>query len=145
MIANVSMPGKVFVDSNILIYAHDLDAGLKHQRAIDLLSKLWPSRSARLSTQVLQEFYVNTTEKIPKPLPRSIAREVVRSYTPWVEALVTPSTVLRASEIAEFAQLSFWDSMIVAAAEAVGADELLTEDLNDGQIIAGVRIRNPLR
>jgi predicted nucleic acid-binding protein len=139
------MPGKVFVDSNILIYAHDLDAGIKHERAREVLSNWWPSRRARLSTQVLQEFYVNVTEKITKPLPRSVAREVVRSYAPWVEMLVTPSTVLRASEIGEFAQLSFWDSMIVAAAEAVGADELLTEDLNDGQIIAGLRITNPLR
>jgi predicted nucleic acid-binding protein len=137
------MSGKTFVDSNVLIYAHDLDAGARQARAAERLAELWETGQGRLSTQVLQEFYVNATQKIKAPLSRVAAREVIRNYTPWVEAWITPGTVLRASEISDIWQLSFWDGMIVAAAEQCGAGELLTEDLNHGGTIAGVRIVNP--
>jgi predicted nucleic acid-binding protein len=132
-----------FVDSNIPIYAHDLDAGAKRTRAAACLRELWDSGSGRMSTQVLQEFCVNVTRKIPRPLSGAAAREIVRNYACWVHAPVTPATVVRASEICETWKLSFWDSMIVAAAEQIAATELLTEDLNHGQIVAGIRIRNP--
>ena len=112
------MSDVVFVDSNILIYAHDHDAGAKQLRAAACLRELWDVGSGRMSTQVLQEFCVNVTRKILRPLSGAAAREVVR-------------------------KLSFWDSMIVAAAEQTAATELLTEDLNHGQIVAGIRIRNP--
>lgn len=92
---------------------------------------------------MLQEFYVNATVKIKKPLARSTAREIIRSYSLWVESPITPTTVLRASEISETLKLAFWDSVIVAVAEQDGAEELLTEDLNHGQLIAGVRVVNP--
>ncbi len=139
------MPGKTFVDSNILIYAHDIDAGTKQARAAQRLKELWESSLGRLSVQVLQEFYVNVTEKIRKPLGRSVAREVVRTYGLWIESQTTPSTVLRASEISETSKLAFWDGMILAAAEQDGASELLSEDLSHGQIIAGIRVVNPFR
>ena len=74
------MSARIFVDSNILIYAHDLDAGLKQTRAADSLRTLWNLRTGILSTQVLQEFYVNVTQKINVPLSRSAAREVIRNY-----------------------------------------------------------------
>jgi predicted nucleic acid-binding protein len=137
------MTGRTFVDSNILIYAHDLDAGPKQQRAAGLLRELWETHAGRLSTQVLQEFYVNVTQKIRAPLGKSAAREVVRNYAPWVQSLITPATVVRASEIGEIWRLSFWDSMIVAAAEQHGAEVVLSEDLKHGEVIAGVRIVNP--
>jgi predicted nucleic acid-binding protein len=137
------MIGKVFVDSNILIYAHDVDAGSKQERAATWLRHLWELRTGRLSTQVLQEFYVNVTLKIKKPLRKFAAREVVRNYAAWVESSITPATVLRASEIGENWRLSFWDGMILAAAEQDQAAVLLTEDLTHGQAIAGVRIVNP--
>jgi predicted nucleic acid-binding protein len=137
------MTGTVFVDSNILIYAHDLDAGAKRLRAAACLRELWDSGVGRMSTQVLQEFCVNVTRKIPGPLSGPEAREVVRNYACWVHSLITSATVIRASEIGEAWKLSFWDSMIVAAAEQSAATELLTEDLNHGQIVAGIRIRNP--
>jgi predicted nucleic acid-binding protein len=139
------MPGKAFVDSNILIYAHDGDAGAKQQRAAELLKALWESGLGRLSPQVLQEFYVNATEKIKTPLAGSAAREVIRAYGLWVESRISPATVIRASEIGESSELSFWDSMIVAAAEQDGAQELFSEDLGHGQIVAGVRVVNPFR
>jgi predicted nucleic acid-binding protein len=137
------MIDRAFVDSNILIYAHDYDAGPKQQRAAQCLAELWDVHAGRLSTQVLQEFYVNVTQKIKVPLSRSVAREVVRNYSPWVESLITPTTVTRASEISEIWGLSFWDSLILAAAEQDEAALLLSEDLNHGQVIAGVRIVNP--
>ena len=137
------MTGKVFVDSNVLVYAHDKDAGSKQIEAAQRLGELWETGLGRLSTQVLQEFYVNVTAKISKPLSRSAAREVVRNYGRWVENFITPGTVVRASEISETWQLSFWDGMILATAEQDGAAELLSEDLSHGQIIAGVRISNP--
>ena len=137
------MNGKVFVDSNVLIYAHDKDAGAKQDRASRRLGELWESMAGRMSTQVLQEFYVNVTQKIKKPLSQDDAREIVRNYGLWVYTPVTPSMVVRASEISEIWQLSFWDSMIIAAAEQDGAAELLSEDLNHGQVIAGVRVVNP--
>jgi predicted nucleic acid-binding protein len=137
------MIDKLFVDSNILIYAHDADAGAKRQRAAGTLRELWEMRSGRLSTQVLQEFYVNVTQKIKTPIPKPLARETVRNYAPWVQSLITPQTVVRASEIGETWRLSFWDSMILAAAEQSRAAQLLTEDLKHGDVIAGIRIVNP--
>jgi predicted nucleic acid-binding protein len=137
------MIDKTFVDSNILIYAHDLDTRSKQRRAAECLTELWDARAGRLSTQVLQEFYVNVTQKTKVPLSRSAAREVIRNYTPWVESRITPTTVIRASEIGEIWQVSFWDGMILAAAEEIQAIQLLSEDLCHGQVIAGVRIVNP--
>jgi predicted nucleic acid-binding protein len=137
------MTGKVFVDSNVLIYTHDGDAGDKQQRAAERLGELWESGLGRLSTQVLQEFYVNVTQKIKRPLARSRAREVIRNYALWVESPITSSTVVRASEISEGWNLAFWDGMILAAAEQESADQLLSEDLTHGQIVAGIRIVNP--
>src|SRR6266852_5416385 len=137
------MIDKTFVDSNILVYAHDFDTGSRQQRAAERLTELWDARAGRLSTQVLQEFYVNVTQKIKVPLSRSAAREVIRNYTPWVESWITPATVVRASEIGEIWRLSFWDGMILAAAEEIQAVQLLSEDLSHDQVIAGVRIVNP--
>jgi predicted nucleic acid-binding protein len=137
------MTGKVFVDSNVLIYAHDRDAGAKQARAAQRVRELWHSGLGRLSTQVLQEFYVNVCQRIKRPLARSVAREVIRNYGLWVESPLTPATLVRASEISEAWKLAFWDAMILAAAEQDSADELLTEDLNHGQVIAGVRVLNP--
>ena len=137
------MIARTFVDSNILIYAHDLDAGDRHRRAADCLAALWHTGAGLLSTQVLQEFYVNVTRKIGVPLPRTMAREVVRAYAPWVQSWITSETVVRASEIGEIWRISFWDGMILAVAEQSHAVELLTEDLNHGQVIAGIRVVNP--
>jgi predicted nucleic acid-binding protein len=139
------MSDVVFVDTNILIYAHDADAGAKRERAAEKLRQLWETGTGRLSVQVLQEFYVNVTRKLTTRVARSTAREVVNTYSAWVREPITPETVLRATDIAELAQLSFWDGLIVAAAEQAGAAQLLSEDLNDGQAIAGIKVVNPLR
>jgi len=137
------MSGKVFVDSNILVYAHDADSGSKHVTSRRCIAQLWNTGTGYLSTQVLQEFYVNVTRKIKKPLLPSEARAIVRDFSLWVRSLLTPVTVVRASEISENWQISFWDGMILAAAEQDGVGELLSEDLSHGQTIAGVKVRNP--
>lgn len=138
------MSAVAFVDSNILIYAHDADAGVKRERAMSKLRELWASGTGRLSVQVLQEFYVNATQKLATPIARATAREVIKTYGVWVHQATTVETVTRAAELAELARISFWDALIVASAEEVDAEELLSEDLNNGQAIAGMRIVNPL-
>lgn len=138
-----STTASVFVDSNVLVYAHDLDAGKKRSIAAALLERLWRTQSGALSVQVLQEFYVAVTRKIAIPLALPQAREIVRQYRPWVRSDTTVQTVLRASEISELARISFWDALIVASAEEAGCAELASEDLSHGQTIAGVKIVNP--
>lgn len=133
-----------FVDTNILIYAHDLDADVKRERAMAKLRELWETGTGRLSVQVLQEFYVNVTQKLTTPIARSTAREVIKTYGVWIHHATTVETVARATELAELSRISFWDALILASAEEVDAEELLSEDLNDGQAIAGIKIVNPL-
>lgn len=137
------MTDAVFVDSNILIYAHDADAGPKRAAAVEALERLWDAGTGRVSVQVLQEFYVNATRKLPSPVAHAIAREVVRSYGTWVREPTTPDTVTRAIDLAQLARLSFWDALIVASAEEADCSTLLSEDLNGGQSIAGIAIVNP--
>jgi predicted nucleic acid-binding protein len=138
------MSDVVFVDTNILIYAHDSDSGLKRARAIESLRALWETGCGRLSVQVLQEFYVNATRKLANPVARSTAREVVSSYGAWIREGTTADTVLRASDIADMAHISFWDALIFASAEQAGATRLYSEDLNSAQSIVGIKIINPL-
>jgi predicted nucleic acid-binding protein len=136
------MSDKTFVDTNVLLYAHDVDLRSKHEIAQAALRELWEDGSGVLSPQVLQEFYVNVTRKIKKPLSRDRARLVVSTYHLWcVEVDVTD--VERAFRIEDAAKIGFWDALIVASAAKAGATRLLSEDLNSGQSIEGVRIENP--
>ena len=137
------MSGKVFIDTNILIYAHDLDAGNKHSLAREIVKNLWEQRTGVLSTQVLQEFYINVTRKIPSPLSLMEAREIIRSYLCWEIKEISALSVIRASEIEEQYHISFWDALVIVAAHTAKADKILTEDLNQGQMIEGIRIENP--
>jgi predicted nucleic acid-binding protein len=137
------MKDKVFVDTNILIYAHDRDAAEKHFLANSLIKKIWQEENGVISTQVLQEFYVTLTRKIINPLPRPKARAVLANYFTWEIVLNEPTTVLLATEIEERHFLSFWDSLIVAAASQSKVGKILTEDLQSGQCIEGILIENP--
>ena len=136
------MKDKIFVDTNILIYAHDMDAGVKHDVANSIIEKIWEEKSGIISTQVVQEFYVNVTRKIPNPITPVLARGIILNYFSWHLEAIDPHTILFASEIEERHVLSFWDSLIVAAASHSKASEILTEDLNHGQIIEGVLMEN---
>jgi len=134
--------GKIFVDTNILVYAHDTSSGSKGLKAREILLDLWESRRGVLSTQVLQEFYVVVTRKIPKPLEPGRAREIVESLLYWDMVVNDPEAVLEAIDLSEKHRLSFWDALVVQAAVVAGAEVLLSEDLNPGQVIEGVRVEN---
>jgi len=136
------MTGKTFVDTNVLVYAHDVDDLSKHDLARDALRELWNDGTGVLSPQVLQEFYVNVTRKIATPLAKDAARLVVSTYTIWCID-VTSADVAAAFRIEDEAKLGFWDALIIASASKAGAARLLSEDLNAGQTIAGVLIENP--
>jgi predicted nucleic acid-binding protein len=136
------MSDKTFVDTNILIYAHDVDAKAKHEIAKSLVRELWSQRTGVLSMQVLQEFYVNVTRKIASPLPKDVARLVVSSYSIWCME-TTPSEIAAAFRIEDESRIGFWDALIVASAAKSGAERILSEDLNSGQRIAGIRVENP--
>jgi predicted nucleic acid-binding protein len=136
------MTGKTFIDTNVLIYAHDVDATEKHQIAKTVLQTLWTERTGVLSTQVLQEFYVNVTRKIQSPLSRDLARLVVSSYAIWCVD-TTPAEISMAFRIEDESRIGFWDALIVSAAAKGGATRILSEDLNAGQRIAGILVENP--
>jgi predicted nucleic acid-binding protein len=136
------MNAKAFIDTNVLIYAHDIDSAAKHDLAKRVLQQLWTERAGALSTQVLQEFYVNVTRKIASPLSKKFARAVVSSYVIWCVD-TTSEEISAAFRIEDEARVGFWDALIVAAALKAGADRILSEDLNPGQTISGVRVENP--
>jgi len=136
------MSVKTFVDTNILIYAHDLDAKEKHLAAKAVLDELWANRTGVISTQVLQEFYVNVTRKLKKPLAKKIARTIVDTYMIWCVDITT-AEIAAAFRIEDEARIGFWDALICAAAIRSGAQRILSEDLNAGQRITGIRIENP--
>jgi predicted nucleic acid-binding protein len=132
-----------FVDTNVLVYAHDRSESRKLPVAQALLAELWESRLGRLSTQVLQEFYAVATRKFDPPMSAAEAREIVAVYGAWPLILVDLPLILVASRLEEQHQLSFWDALIVEAARRAGATRLATEDLGDGRLVEGVRIANP--
>ena len=136
------MNDKTFVDTNVLIYAHDSDAKAKHAAAKSVLRDLWSDRNGVLSPQVLQEFYMNVTKKIPHPLSKASARLVVSTYAIWcIET--TSVEISNAFRIEDESRIGFWDALIVASALKSGASRILSEDMNAGQTIAGIRIENP--
>ena len=134
---------RTFVDTNVLVYAHDVSAGDKHDRARALLGDLWDSREGCLSVQVLQEFFVTTTRKIPKPLGASAAGQIINDLALWHVHAPTARDVLAAIDIHQQTGASFWDSMILRSAQDLNCQTLYSEDLNFGQIYAGVRVSNP--
>jgi predicted nucleic acid-binding protein len=137
------MSDKIFVDTNILIYAYDKEAGDKHKVAVDHISRLWNTKQGVISTQVMQEFYVNVTRKIPVPILPIDARALLSTYLVWQIEVNDPATILFATELQERYMLSFWDALIVASTYHSGVSTILSEDLNAGQFIEGIIIKNP--
>jgi predicted nucleic acid-binding protein len=134
---------KVFLDTNILVYAYDISSGRKHDIARNIVADLWNLRTGVLSIQVLQELFINVTKKIPKPLDIKTARDIVRDFLLWEVADNDGDLMLTAIDVQIKYHYAFWDSLIIAAAIKSGAAILLTEDLNNGQIIEDVVIKNP--
>jgi predicted nucleic acid-binding protein len=138
------MSDKCFVDTNIFIYAHDRSAGIKHERARKLLEQLWESGHGVLSTQVLQELCINLRRKVQQPLPTDEVRRLIEDYSTWEVITNTFESVLEALEIERRYQISFWDALIVQAAEVSEAAILYSEDLATGQRYGTIQIVNPL-
>jgi predicted nucleic acid-binding protein len=138
------VPDKFFVDTNILLYAHDRSAGLKHERCRQLIERLWTSGQGVLSTQVLQELCINLRRKIARPLPVEEIRHIIEDYLSWEIVVNTPASVLHALEIEVRCETSFWDALILQAAESSGAAVLYSEDLAAGQKYGAVQVINPL-
>ena len=139
----MTLAGRTFVDTNVLLYAHDAGNTLKQPIARALLEELWSDRSGVLSTQVLQEFYVVATRKFEPPMHRTEARELVGLYATWSVVQVDVEMILDAAALEANAKLSFWDALIVEAARRAGAMRLVSEDLQAGRQIAGIAIENP--
>jgi predicted nucleic acid-binding protein len=131
-----------FVDTNILLYAY-VATGEKHEAASALVERLWRDRRGAISVQALQEFYVNATRKTTKPIAPEIAVDMLKSLTRWRVHSPLPDDVIAAAALSGRHRLSFWDAMIVRSAAELRCDTLWTEDLNDGQVIEGVRVANP--
>ena len=132
----------LFIDTNILIYAHDLEAGDKHDKALQLVRGIWERREVpALSIQVLQEMHVNLTRK-GIPIDQSV--DTVRHYFAWRVLNHTRALLRRAFDVQQRWQLSFWDASIVAAAQQAGAHVMWTEDFNAGEDYGGVVAVNPL-
>jgi predicted nucleic acid-binding protein len=135
--------GRAFVDSNILLYAHDGSAGAKRDVARDLMESLWYRGGGYLSVQVLQEFFVNVTRKLERPLDIGEARQIVEDLSYWRVHRPGARDVLAAIDIHSRSEISFWDAMIVRSAAAQGCEVLYSEDLNSGQTYEGVKVVNP--
>ncbi len=135
------MADRVFVDTNVFLYADDEVAGTKRDRARDVIEELTASRQIVVSTQVLQEYFAVATRKLGLPPDR--ARSRVDLLTRHDVVLVRPDLVLRAIDLHRLQSLSFWDALIITAASAGGCARLLSEDMAAGSTIDGVRIEDP--
>lgn len=132
-----------FIDTNVLIYAYDLSQGVKHDKALALLKSLWQSGNGCLSTQVLQEFYVNVTRKAVKPLSSDLATQIIRDFANWHVHRPDAEDILAAIEIHQRYQISFWDAMILRSAQQSNCETVWSEDLSDGQSYGATKIINP--
>ena len=132
-----------FLDTNVLVYAIDLADPVKRDVSLDLIQKHLKSGTGVISTQVLQEFYSAATKKL-KIAPID-ARTYDRDFRAFRIVQLSPTLIEQGIDRSISSQVSFWDALILVAAANAGCDELLTEDLSDGQIVDGVRIANPFR
>lgn len=132
-----------FVDTNVLVYAYDKSAGDKRTIAQGLLRRLWQDRSGCLSVQVLQEFFTVVTRKIPQPLSGPDALEVVHDLVAWTIHAPDGGDVESAIRLHQALHLSFWDSMVIHSALQLKCSMLWSEDLQDGQRVEGLQVRNP--
>ena len=137
------MTGPCFVDANVFVYARDPRDPHKHQRAVDWVDLLWREARGRTSVQALSEFYAVATRKLtPKVAPELAWRDVER-YLGWRPRATDEELLRRARSLEDRHRLSWWDSMIVAAAQLQNCEVLLTEDLQDGAVFGTVVVRSP--
>jgi predicted nucleic acid-binding protein len=127
------------------MYAHDRDAGVKHERARQLIEHLWTTQQGALSTQVLQELCVNLRRRVAHPLPSDDIAKLIEDYLSWEIVINTPQAIIAALAIETRYKISYWDALILHAADSCGAAVLYSEDLSHGQRYGAVEVLNPLR
>jgi predicted nucleic acid-binding protein len=132
-----------FTDTNLLVYAHDASAGEKHEIAKGIILDLWETETGCLSVQVLQEFYVVATQKVPKPLEADAASAIIRDLSHWKIHTPNATDVLGAIDLQQRAGISFWDAMILWSALQLDCEIVLSEDLNPDQVYNGIDVINP--
>lgn len=133
---------KLFIDTNILVYALDVNEKEKQAQSRYCLKTVLNGNRGVISTQVIQEFHVTAIRKLGvDPL---ISKEIIHSFSKFEIVLITPEIIDRAIDCQIINRLSFWDALIMSAAESAHCETIWTEDLNDGQIIQGIRVENPL-
>lgn len=139
--ARTALAERVFIDTTVLLYADDLDAGDKRAKAQGILRQVYIEGNGVISTQVLQEFFVASTRKLG--VPPEIARRKVELLARLDVVTIEPALIVEAIDLHRLHPLSFWNALILRAAAASGCQMLLTEDLQSGRSIGGVRIENP--
>ena len=137
------MSAKVFVDTNVLVYARDASESEKQAKAAAWMATLWDRRAGRLSYQVLQEFYVTVTVKLSPGLDKELARRDVRAFCAWQPISADARVLARAWLLQDRYLLPWWDALIVAAAEMSGCQYLLSEDFQEGLELGDLKIVNP--
>ena len=137
------MTAKVFVDTNVLVYSRDASEPHKQAQAMAWMSQLWHTKTGKLSYQVLQEFYITVTAKLQPGLDPENARKDVRALLAWRPIVVNDRVLENAWLIQDRCQLSWWDSLVVSAAQLADCRYLLTEDLQAEQEFGSLRVTNP--
>ena len=137
------MPVNSFVDTNLLVYTRDSSEPIKQKQALEWMTHLWQNRTGRLSFQVLQEFYITVTEKLQPGIDAQAARHDVRSLMAWKPLPVDKGVVERAWTIQDRYRISWWDALIVSAAQGADCQFLLTEDLQKDQKFGNLQVINP--
>ncbi len=134
---------KIFIDTNILVYTCDNFEKEKQKKCRSLLKTIALDYIGVISTQVLQEFYVSCVKKLKiEPL---ITKEILISYERFEVVQITQEVIKEAIDCSVLNKISFWDSLIVSAAQYAKCGEIWSEDMNDGQIIRGIKIVNPIK
>jgi predicted nucleic acid-binding protein len=132
---------KIFIDTNLLVYSIDQHNPVKMQKCRDLLKTLTGDHKGVISTQVMQEFFVATTKKMGAEA--LIIKDILHAFERFEVVMITPDMIKSAIDCSIINRISFWDSLIIVAADSSNCEILWTEDLNDGQVIRGVRIKHP--
>ena len=136
---------KVFVDTNILVYAYDRRDPAKQERAFEILADAISNENGVVSAQVLGEFYNATTRRVSNPLPEEVVREAISLFATLPVIDIDLGLVQRAVGTCYNYRISYWDSLIIAAAEKAGCTQIFSEDFNTGQTYHGILVVNPFQ
>jgi len=139
----ISMSGRTFLDTNVLVYAYDRTDPAKQATASGLIERHLRADTGCISVQVLGEFYVTVTRKIPRPLALSAAAAAVAAFGPLRTVELSRAMVRQAVTLHQRGELSYWDALIVVAAERAGCETILSEDLQPGRSYQSVRVVDP--